>query len=198
MKSLSVPFFSAEGLTFATVCAKSDIQAVEENIRELEDKRRRLERLIRTVERLRKSWKDEDPGKYGECRFLVSRAWLESTSCQLLVDAHPIDYFWVPEMADDPEAMRRGRKMDRRGDALVPVPLGTLDEAARRPCPHCRSDGLVVGCHDQPDDSQDGNDTWELNLSVLGPACLEETVFTRSVCSYRCLDKSARLTTPTG
>ncbi len=142
---------------------------------------------------IRRSWRDWlDPGKYGPAWFLVRDYELGFPRLypisKPLPNVRRCEPFFARELVDDLRNAERGlvQPYARPGEAPKPVPLGGLSEAKTRDCPSCGSEALVVGCHQQTEDSPEG-DAWMLRLYVLCPDCPCLYDLGLAADGYRCL-----------
>jgi hypothetical protein len=144
----------------------------------LRERDRFLAETTDLVGRLPRSWRDDDPGKYGDHCFFVRDYVVSADGKVTGLDKVPLlewcDHFHATEVVDDLDAARRGRKDRFRRDTVIPVPLAPIADAmsARQPvaCRFCGSadagDAVVIGSYAQTCDGPDG-DTWCITLYQL-------------------------------
>ncbi len=163
---------------------------------EMDDLKRRADACAAAQQALagiRRNWRDWlDPGKYGPAWFLVRDYELgyprRCFSLKALANVRRCEPFFARELVDDLQNAERGLAVPyaRPGDPAKPVPLGGLSEAKTRDCPSCGREALVVGCHQQTEDSPEG-DAWVLRLYILCPDCPCLYDLGLAADGYRCL-----------
>ncbi|MEK7545690.1 MAG: hypothetical protein AAB554_01270 [Patescibacteria group bacterium] len=130
--------------------------------------------LSQALEGLGRGWRHQRVGKYGPTwYFLRYSAPKAETLGGLKVSKS--EMCWLAELADDPEEMRQGRRLNTYSDKLerVPVAIATFEEIEKAECPACKAQVPLVECMHQTRDSYD-YDVWETWHYAL---CLEcETV----------------------
>lgn len=151
-----------------------------EDARRTAEKYRELDRLL---DLLRRSWRHEDPGKYGDHAFFLKGVEFGPTVASGLHGIAKVEKLWVREMLDDAAAAERGRPARYGGDPVA-VPLGSFSDIAMRDCGNCRCPAPLVGQYRQTYDSPDG-DEWRLDIASLCIGCMTVTPVGVRVSEYR-------------
>lgn len=153
---------------------KTDRPALEQIVNQGQGRLKSIELAKEALDGLRRCWKDEDPGKYGDHWFLAKDYSLAAPDPDVRSPRiTKVEKFWAIEIIDDAVEAQRGRKSRWSSDATerYPVPLGKLADAKQEACPHCQKLTTVVGCYGQTEDSPEG-DTWMMELFTLCLACV--------------------------
>jgi hypothetical protein len=139
--------------------------------------------LSNVLNRLCRSWRDTDPGKYGPHWFFVKNYKIGTS-----VDGYGrkflerVEKIWIQELIDDFDEAKKGRRQSS-GNALTPVPLGTMCDVAMLTC-SCAGRIPLVGCYEQTEDGPDG-DTWVKAIHALCPTCATLTLIACRVEDHR-------------
>ena len=159
---------------------KTERPTLEQLVAQSQSRLKNMELVSEALDGLRRCWKDEDPGKYGDHWFLVRDYTIDPRSAEFIRSPRigEVTKFWALETIEDPIEAQRGRKSRWQHDQQerYPVPLGKLADAKQQPCPHCKAAATVVGCYAQTEDSPDG-DTWQMELFTLCLACVAIDTF---------------------